>query len=166
MSRKARAPSLISDAASNQRTSIADRWQALFGTPPPTKTDAFLERAIAWKEQVLAHGDISPTIKSELRVALAQRRSARRAAMGTNGPTPASPLLPPAASQLTVGTRLVKRHGDRNHVVEVTADGFSYEGALFGSLSAVAKHITGTHWNGLLFFGLRKRKFYGTKANG
>ena len=58
----------------------------------------------------------------------------------------------------------MKSHGGRNHVVEVTATGFTYEGQLFGSLSAVAKHITGTHWNGLLFFGLRRRKTYPAKV--
>lgn len=68
--------------------------------------------------------------------------------------------LPPASSQLLPGSRLVKLHGGRTHVVEVTADGLLYEGELFRSLSAVAKQITGTHWNGLLFFGLRKRKVY------
>lgn len=68
--------------------------------------------------------------------------------------------LPPASSQLLPGARLVKAHGGRNHVVEVEEHGFRYEGASFTSLSAVAKHITGTHWNGLLFFGLRKRGTY------
>ncbi|RYE66769.1 MAG: DUF2924 domain-containing protein [Oxalobacteraceae bacterium] len=72
----------------------------------------------------------------------------------------ASRALPPAASQLLPGSQLIKAHGGRNHVVDVEADGFRYEGELFTSLSAIAKHITGTHWNGLLFFGLRKRRSY------
>jgi hypothetical protein len=71
-----------------------------------------------------------------------------------------TPALPPAASQMLPGSQLIKAHGGRNHVVVVEADGFRYEGALFSSLSAIAKHITGTHWNGLLFFGLRKRRSY------
>lgn len=75
-----------------------------------------------------------------------------------NGPT-----LPPASSQLLIGARLVKAYDGKTHVVEVTAQGMLYEGQLFGSLSAVAKRITGTHWNGLLFFGLRKRKHYDRK---
>ena len=56
------------------------------------------------------------------------------------------------------GTRLVKAYGGRTHVVEVTTTGFVYEGAAFTSLSAIAKHITGTHWNGPKFFGLRDNK--------
>ena len=69
-----------------------------------------------------------------------------------------------ASILLTLGTRLVKTHGGRSHVVEVTAGGILYDGQVYGSLSAVAKAITGTHWNGLLFFGLRKRKVYPAKA--
>lgn len=82
----------------------------------------------------------------------------------SRGPRTAPAPLPPASSQLVPGTRLVKAHGGRTHVVEVTTTGFVYEGAAFASLSAVAKHITGTHWNGLLFFGLRRRKTYPGKT--
>lgn len=72
--------------------------------------------------------------------------------------------MPPAASQLLPGTRLVKAYGGKTHVVEVAKGGMLYEGQLYASLSAVAKVITGTHWNGLLFFGLRKRKVYPAKV--
>ena len=71
--------------------------------------------------------------------------------------------LPPASSQLLVGNRLVKAHGGETHVVEVIANGMLYRGKRYASLSAVAKAITGTHWNGLLFFGLRARKVYDRK---
>ena len=55
------------------------------------------------------------------------------------------------------GTVLVREWGQRDHQVTVTASGlFQYEGKPFKSLSAVARHITGTQWNGPLFFGLRK----------
>jgi hypothetical protein len=40
----------------------------------------------------------------------------------------------------------------------VREDGFEYEGEVYRSLTAVAKAITGSHWNGHLFFALRKRK--------
>lgn len=95
------------------------------------------------------------------------------AAAAANAASPSQPLragatgrtgaLPPAASQLLPGSQLIKVHGGRNHIVAVEAEGFRYEGELFSSLSAIAKHITGTHWNGLLFFGLRKRRSYPPK---
>jgi len=43
------------------------------------------------------------------------------------------------------------------HEVTIYADGFDYAGERFKTLSAIAKHITGTPWNGFLFFGLKKR---------
>lgn len=53
------------------------------------------------------------------------------------------------------GTVLLREWGDREHKVAVTAEGlFEYEGSTFKSLTAVARHITGTHWSGPLFFGL------------
>jgi hypothetical protein len=168
--------------------SPATQWQALFGSVPPGRMTALVEQALAWKKQILEHGDIPPHIRRDLEVALTSLRSARSARSVDLLKTHASCAgiseaavesdsscvehgsadLPTASSQLLVGARLLKSYGGRNHVVEITANGMLYEGQLFGSLSAVAKAITGTHWNGLLFFGLRKRRTYPPKpgANG
>lgn len=55
------------------------------------------------------------------------------------------------------GTVMVREYGGDEHRVTVTADGrFAYAGQSYKSLSAVARHITGTPWNGLVFFGVRK----------
>jgi len=169
--------------------SSASAWEALFGCPPPQRLPSLVERAVAWREQVLLHGDVSPAIAHDLQLA-AEHAINRR---GADHPSPVvsdpqsciaavenpadnavhssakkaassrAAALPPAASQLLPGSRLVKEHGGRNHVVTVEDSGFRYEGELFTSLSAIAKHITGTHWNGLLFFGLRKRRSYPPK---
>ena len=53
------------------------------------------------------------------------------------------------------GTRLVRAWHGRTHLVTVTENGFTYEGKTYGSLSALAYHITGAHWSGPHFFGLR-----------
>lgn len=210
MSRKARGlPFPASDAPSVSPASLAERWRALFGSEPP-RAAGLVEQAVAWREQVLAGGDVAPAIARDLAIAARQVSEARGHSAGVaarvaplidgaaaavveapctsspaaedlpaaapaqapSAPAPARPAaprtraraaptpLPPASSQLLPGTRLVKAHGGRNHVVEVTGSGFLYEGAAFTSLSAVARHITGTHWNGLLFFGLRRRKTY------
>ena len=55
------------------------------------------------------------------------------------------------------GTRLVREYQGIAHTVTARADGFEYQGRPYKSLSAIARHITGTRWNGLLFFGLRSR---------
>ncbi len=190
----------MTGAAAAKRIAYADtpgstsRWEALFGCPAPQRLPSLVEQTVAWREQVLLHGDVPATIAYDLQLAaehVLQRRAAnlqphqsmlpadalalRHDGVGDASPADAAEAnptrqeirasatpcaLPPAASQLLPGSQLIKAHGGRNHVVAVEADGFRYEGELFGSLSAVAKHITGTHWNGLLFFGLRKRRSY------
>ena len=54
------------------------------------------------------------------------------------------------------GSILVKEFKNRSIVVTVLDNGFEWEGRRFNSLSAIAKEVTGTKWNGLLFFGLNK----------
>jgi hypothetical protein len=56
-----------------------------------------------------------------------------------------------------VGTRLVREWRGERHEVTVVPGGFEYLGRLYRSLTAIAKVITGQHWNGRLFFGLRRR---------
>lgn len=56
------------------------------------------------------------------------------------------------------GTLLTRRLGDRQIVVKVLDDGFEYESRRYRSLSAIARELTGTRWNGLLFFGLAERR--------
>ncbi|MGN6819198.1 MAG: DUF2924 domain-containing protein [Sphingomonas sp.] len=178
MSRKATAV-LTSDDTSVK--SSKERWVELFGSEPSYKKDDFLQRAIAWHEQVQAHGDVAPAIQRDLNIAAAQVAAGKGGAIATAVATPFSPAsdsacsaaagiqadtLPTASSQLVPGARLVKAYGGTNHVVEVIDDGFLYNQQTYRSLSAIAKAITGTHWNGLLFFGLRKRKVYDRKKNG
>lgn len=64
-------------------------------------------------------------------------------------PRPArDPRLPPPGAVLT------RIHGDVAHAVHITETGFEYEGRRYRSLSGIARAITGTNWNGYLFFGL------------
>jgi hypothetical protein len=61
------------------------------------------------------------------------------------------PRIPPP------GTVLVRYVGGRTVTVRVLERGFEYEGRIFSSLSPIAREVTGTIWNGLLFFGLARR---------
>jgi hypothetical protein len=71
------------------------------------------------------------------------------------------PLLPPVEPRdprvPPVGTVLRRVFDGVAHEVTVCAEGFEYEGERHKTLSAIAKQITGTRWNGFLFFGLKKR---------
>ncbi len=63
------------------------------------------------------------------------------------------------------GSELVRTWKGATHRVQVKGDGFAYNGRPYSSLSEIASHITGTKWNGPLFFGLRS-KTEGATANG
>lgn len=60
------------------------------------------------------------------------------------------------AVDLKPGTRLVRTWQGKKHCVTVTRDGFEYKGEIYTSLSLIANTITGSRWNGWLFFGLKK----------
>jgi len=123
----------------------------------------------------MVKGDVSPAARRDLKVAAGEARQARRLRAERDGVFGESTkrssssgkldhkMMPPASSQLSIGTKLVKSYRGITHVVEVTPNGMLHQGTTYRSLSAVAKAITGTHWNGLLFFGLRQRKVYPKK---
>ena len=60
--------------------------------------------------------------------------------------------------RLKPGTLLVREWQGSMHRVMVLADGFAWNGQTLGSLSEIARAITGTRWNGPAFFGLRRKR--------
>ena len=125
------------------------RWSTLFGkTPPPALTKDLLGRMIAWRIQEKFYGGHD---KATLRVldGLARGKVAK----------------PATEPRLRAGTVLMREHGGVRYTVTVTADGFVWQDRTYPSLSAVARAITGTSWNGRRFFGLRmNRKAVGAEA--
>jgi len=63
----------------------------------------------------------------------------------------------PASERPIAGTRLIREYQGVEHCVTVREEDFEYQGRPYKSLSAIARTITGTRWNGLLFFGLKSR---------
>ena len=57
--------------------------------------------------------------------------------------------------RLKPGTSLVREHQGVRHIVTITESGFVWRGRTYDSLSAIAREITGSRWNGPRFFGLR-----------
>ena len=135
------------------------RYREVYGESTSSSHRQHLVRRIAWRLQVLAQGDLSERAERRARelandadlktqvprawardagVSTARRRRDRR--------------LPVA------GTILRRPYRERTVEVKVLAEGFEYAGQRYDSLSAVARAITGTRWNGLLFFGLTGRR--------
>ena len=61
-------------------------------------------------------------------------------------------------SELVAGTQLERMYRGQKIVATIVENGVRWNGELYNSLSAVAKAVTGNHWNGRLFFGLTKKK--------
>ena len=120
------------------------KWRDCWRKPASDFGPDLLRRGIAWKLQSRVHGDLPGYIKREL------ERAAERLRRGEE-------LTSSAQVSLKPGTRLVRRWQGRVHRVLVLDDGYEYEARRFASLTQVASAITGTHWSGPTFFGLKKR---------
>lgn len=109
-------------------------WRERFGTPPLIRSPEILSLMLAWRIQAVREGGLDGEL----------RRTIRRAASA------------PVATALTPGTRLTREWQGARHEVVVEPDGrFRHREELHGSLSQVARKITGSRWNGPRFFGLR-----------
>ena len=142
---------------------LRQKYEEVFGEPTRAGNKDFLFKRIAWRIQSLAEGDLSERARrraemlardADLRTTAPRTPLASPGGNGVNDAKPAPSLaderVPPPG---TVLTRLYR--GQAYHVV-VRDDGFEYDGQVFRSLSAIAKLITGSHWNGLLFFKIAK----------
>jgi Protein of unknown function (DUF2924) len=120
------------------------KWRDLrCGEPMAPASRDLLIREIAYKMQEKVHGGLAPAVKRRLRVLAAELE-----VTGAGVLVPA-PLLKP-------GTRLLREWGGKTHTVIVLEDGFEHDGDRYESLTEIARRITGAHWSGPRFFGLRK----------
>jgi hypothetical protein len=141
---------------------LADRYIALYGCAPRSRNRDFLRKRLAWRIQELAEGGLSERALARIEeLGVEAWTSWRRSSRATE---------PPSATALTrardprlpaVGTVLTRVHGTTEHRVTVLDDGFEYRGERYSSLSKIARVITGTPWNGYLFFFGRA---HGTKG--
>lgn len=129
------------------------RYLELFGEVAPSRHKQALVRRIAWRLQAQAEGDLSQrareralAIARDADLRLSSPRSFRRRATACRGNRDARLPAP--------GTLLTRRFQNRTITVEVLEKGFRFEDVVYRSLSAVARQVSGTQWNGFLFFGL------------
>ena len=142
--------SVVMQLAALKRMTVLDlkaSWERLFGTPAPNNSRSYLELRLGYRIQELAFGGLARETRRTLDL-LADEID------GRIGPRTiiADPRNP------VVGTRLVREWNGVEHTVTVLRDGFDWQGRKFRSLSAVARAITGTQWNGYRFFGLREAR--------
>ena len=123
------------------------QWRDLFETEPPPYNRRFLESRLAYRIQELAYGGLKPETIERLE-ALAEQFDGGDA-IKRRIRTDDRPIA---------GTRLIREWQGVEHCVTVRDHDFEYQGRPYKSLSAVARAITGTRWNGWIFFGLKNQR--------
>jgi len=142
----------IADLDGLSHEELSQLWRTLYGKEPMAFNRPYLIKRLAYRIQEIAYGGLSERAHKtmddvldsrgfdENGVSLDGRRTERKRKAGV-----------PVA-----GTRLVREWNGRTYEVTVAYGGFEYEGRRYKSLTAIATAITGTHWNGRAFFGLKE----------
>jgi hypothetical protein len=131
-SRKKKATAVVAQLIDMSLAELRAEWQRRYGPPPKHRASDLLRRVLAWRIQADAFGDLD----AATRRILSKEQN----------------VLRPSAQP---GMRLAREWAGRLYEVVVIESGVVFEGQTFGSLSEVARHITGRRWNGPRFFGLR-----------
>ena len=126
---------------------LKTEWQAMFDAPAPNNSRTFLESRLAYRIQELTYG--GPDKQTRRLLGLLADEVEGTLTRKAQIADPRNPV---------VGTKLIREWDGVAHTVTVLKDGFDWGGQRYKSLSAVARAITGTRWNGYRFFGLRERK--------
>lgn len=155
----------ISDLSRDELLAL---WEKAYGCRPPKGVKrGLLERSAAWHLQARRLGGHSRSSRKVLREAAHsicgstnESDSERSTAASGNGTRRQSMALAQKADgsarpALRPGMRLVREWNGRMHAVDVTEEGFLFDDRTYRSLSAIAKRITGGHWSGPRFFGVR-----------
>jgi DUF2924 family protein len=126
---------------------LKTQWRELFETEPPAFNRRYLESRLAYRIQELAYGGLKPETIKRLEILGEQLDGGNITLRRIRAD------LKPIA-----GTRLIREWQGIEQTVTVLADGYEWQGRPYRSLSAVARAITGTRWNGWIFFGLKSRR--------
>ena len=139
---------------------LRQRYAEVFGEPSRSRHKQFLIKRIIWRMQANEQGGLSERARkraeeladdADLRLTPPKARAVSGSGQTVTLSAPARPVDVPLP-----GTILSRQYKGREVSVMVLEKGFEYEGQAYRSLSAVAQAITGSHWNGRLFFGLKE----------
>lgn len=128
---------------------LKERWRALMGAEAPTHNRQFIVKRLAHRLQEQIYGGLSDWATQRLQEVAAE-----------NGIDADGRIQRPPADRgdrPVTGTRFIREWDGKRYEVTTTADGYEFEGRPYRSLSAIAKAITGTQWNGKVFFGLKSQ---------
>lgn len=140
---------------------LRTKYAEVFGEPCRSRHKEWLIKRIAWRMQANEEGDLSERARRRA-MELANDADLRmtpprepKATAGAEVRTKTVSTNVRAVTTLLSGTVLTRDYKGQTVRVTVLADGFECHGQRYKSLTAVAKAVTGKHWNGHHFFGLR-----------
>ncbi len=122
---------------------LRSRWRDVYREPAPDISPRLLARGIAYRQQERAYGGLART--AEKQIGAITKRLERTGS-----------VTDPHAVTIKPGTRLVRSWNGKVHSVLVCDTGYELNGRHYASLTQVARDITGAHWSGPRFFGLKK----------
>ena len=126
---------------------LKEQWRQLFETEPPPYNRRFLESRLTYRIQELAYGGLKVETIQRLEALGEQLDGGNIAVRKTR-----------ADERPIAGTRLIREWQGVEHTVTVMNDGYEWQGRPYKSLSAIARAIAGSRWNGWVFFGLKHTK--------
>jgi hypothetical protein len=144
---------------------LRGRYLDVFGEATRSGNKDFLWKRIAWRVQPLAEGGLSERAIQrakelardvDIRLRPPAEADVPRLELTTDLTRTVRGRIHRAqdARMPTPGTILKRQYRGHVYQIEVLDNGIFYDGEVYQSLSAVAHAITGSHWNGFLFFGL------------
>jgi len=153
---------VVKDLSGMTVTQLRERYAEVFGEVARSFNKQHLVKRIAWRLQANHEGDLSERARrrahelandADLRI----RPPAEPVVSGDNGGTTTSSFRVESDDRLPMaGALLTRQYKGQTVRVRVLPKGFEFDGDVYRSLSAVARKVTGAHWNGFLFFGLPK----------
>lgn len=122
------------------------RWEELHGgLQPPNIPLRLLRLLYAQRVREHAYGGIPDWVLAELERVLTEHRMPK-----------IEKRVDRVRSSLSVGARLVREWNGKTISVDVREEGYLYGDKLYGSLSEIAREVTGTRWSGPRFFGIAR----------
>ncbi len=118
---------------------LKEKWKALYGTTPPAYGDVFMRKRLAFRIQELIYGGLDAGTKEKLDEV--KDGNITRKVTG-----------------FRIGTVITREWHGQCYEVRVINGGYEWNGGVYGSLSAVARAITGINRNGHVFFNIPSDK--------
>ncbi len=138
MTESAKISARMSELGELDRSGLRVAWTKTFKkSPPHFLSMMFMRKALIREAQCRIYGGVPANLKRAL-----------------NSAADGKPPRARTTSSVRPGTQLIREWNGRRYQVDVSDDGYRFNGERFKSLSAIALLITGTSWSGPRFFGL------------